>query len=152
MSVAAVNSSSSTGQSATMAATASSNKTLTQNDFLKLLTVQMQNQDPMQPMDDQAFMGQMAQFSTLQATTTMSSNMTSLLSASNLTTASSLLGKQVTITNTTDGTVTGNVTAVDGTSGTPEVTINGKPYALSDITGVVPPTTTTTTPATTPTS
>jgi flagellar basal-body rod modification protein FlgD len=122
----------------TIAPSASSNKALTQNDFLKLLTVQMQNQDPMQPMDDQAFMGQMAQFSTLQATTTMSTNMTSLLSSSNLTTASALVGKKVTVQNTAVGTVVGDVTGVDASSGTPQVTINGKPYSLSDITNVVP--------------
>jgi len=38
-----------------------------QADFLKLLTVQMKNQDPMKPTDNNAFIAQMAQFSQLNA-------------------------------------------------------------------------------------
>ena len=38
---------------------------LGQTDFLKLLTVQMKNQDPMKPSDNNAFIAQMAQFAQL---------------------------------------------------------------------------------------
>lgn len=38
---------------------------LGQADFLTLLTAQMQNQDPLNPLDNAEFMGQMAQFSTV---------------------------------------------------------------------------------------
>ncbi len=41
-----------------------SSDSLGQNDFLKLMT-QLQNQDPMEPMENGEFMGQMAQFSTV---------------------------------------------------------------------------------------
>ena len=44
---------------------------LGKDDFLKLLTTQLQNQDPMNPTDDTAFIGQMAQFSALEQTTNM---------------------------------------------------------------------------------
>lgn len=37
---------------------------LGQEDFLKLMTVQLQNQDPFKPMEDGQFIAQMAQFST----------------------------------------------------------------------------------------
>ena len=40
-------------------------KTVTQDDFLKLLIVQLQNQDPLQPMDNQEFAAQLAQFNSL---------------------------------------------------------------------------------------
>ena len=39
------------------------NAILGKDDFLKLLVTQLQHQDPMNPMDDKDFMGQMAQFS-----------------------------------------------------------------------------------------
>ncbi|RRQ24163.1 flagellar hook assembly protein FlgD [Guyparkeria sp. SCN-R1] len=39
---------------------------LGQDDFLKLLTTQMENQDPFEPMDNTQFVAQMAQFSSLQ--------------------------------------------------------------------------------------
>lgn len=40
-------------------------KTLGQDEFLKLLTTQLTHQDPTKPMDNTAFLGQMAQFSTV---------------------------------------------------------------------------------------
>lgn len=141
-----------TTTSAGFAPTTSSSKQLTQQDFLKLLSTQMQNQDPMQPMDDSQFMAQMAQFSTLQATTTMSTSMAALQTHSDLATASSLVGKNVTITNETAGVVTGTVTGVDASSGNAQVVIGGKSYSLSDITNVTPAATTTTTPASTTSS
>jgi len=122
--------------------TTSSSKQLTQQDFLKLLSTQMQNQDPMQPMDDSQFMAQMAQFSTLQATTAMSTSMAALQTHSDLATASSLVGKNVTITNETAGVVTGTVSGVDASSGNARVIIGGKSYSLSDITNVTPVVTT----------
>ena len=40
-------------------------KTVTQDDFLKLLIAQLQNQDPLQPMDNQQFAAQLATFNSL---------------------------------------------------------------------------------------
>lgn len=39
---------------------------LGQADFLKLMTEQLQHQDPLKPMENSAFLGQLAQFSTVQ--------------------------------------------------------------------------------------
>jgi flagellar basal-body rod modification protein FlgD len=47
-------------------------QTLDQGDFLKLLTTQMTTQDPTDPVDNKEMVAQMAQFSSLQATTEMS--------------------------------------------------------------------------------
>lgn len=44
-------------------------QSLGQADFLKLLTTQLSNQDPLAPTDNQAMLAQMAQFSALAATT-----------------------------------------------------------------------------------
>ena len=43
----------------------SGNRALGQQDFLTLLTAQLKNQDPLKPMDNTEFLGQMAQFSTV---------------------------------------------------------------------------------------
>lgn len=40
-------------------------KTVSQDDFLKLLITQLQNQDPLAPMDNQEFAAQLAQFNSL---------------------------------------------------------------------------------------
>lgn len=43
---------------------------LGQGDFLRLLTVQLQQQDPLEPVDNKEMLAQMAQFSALAGTTT----------------------------------------------------------------------------------
>ena len=55
-------------------------KTLGQDDFLKLLAKQFQTQDPMKPMEDTAFIAQMAQFSSLEQSKTMATDMAALRS------------------------------------------------------------------------
>ena len=47
---------------------------LDRNAFLRLFTTQLQNQNPLDPMKNEAFVAQLAQFSTLEATTAMSAS------------------------------------------------------------------------------
>jgi flagellar basal-body rod modification protein FlgD len=86
-------------------------QTLGQNDFLKLLTVQMTQQDPMKPMEDTAFIAQMAQFTALQQTTEMSKSINQLRNDNQLQAASALIGREVTIA-MPNGDVTGVVDEV----------------------------------------
>ncbi len=75
------------------------NKTnLGQEDFLKLMTTQLQNQDPFAPMENGDFIAQMAQFSTVTGITEMSNNMKELNSKVDgfrIATASQYLGHSV---------------------------------------------------------
>lgn len=50
-------------------AKASGIQTLDQGDFLRLLTVQLQQQDPLEPVDNKDMLAQMAQFSALAGST-----------------------------------------------------------------------------------
>ncbi|MGO4220260.1 flagellar hook assembly protein FlgD [Lysobacter sp. TAF61] len=45
---------------------ATRNSSLGQTDFLRLMTEQFKNQDPLKPLDNAQFLGQLAQFSTVQ--------------------------------------------------------------------------------------
>jgi flagellar basal-body rod modification protein FlgD len=70
--------------------------------FLKLLTTQLQNQDPMAPMDSNQFTQQLVQFSQVEQQINTNSNLQTLISLQQGGSASgavSYLGKNVTITN-----------------------------------------------------
>lgn len=69
-----------------------------QQAFLKLFTTQLQNQNPLDPVKNEAFVAQLAQFSQLEAITKMSSSMDSLvnsLQGQRLSDGASLIGKKV---------------------------------------------------------
>ncbi len=72
--------------------------TLAQEDFLTLLTTQLQNQDPMSPMDNAEFLSQMAQFSTVDGIEQVNNKLTALTEAFNsnqVQTAAGFLGRSV---------------------------------------------------------
>ena len=71
---------------------------MTSADFIKLMTAQMKNQDPFEPMDNSQMVAQMAQFSTLSSQTEMSSTLKSIaakLGAATTSDALSYVGKTV---------------------------------------------------------
>ena len=71
---------------------------LGQAEFLKLMTAQLQNQDPFSPMDNGDFIAQMAQFSTVTGITEINNNLTNLgerLEPNRIATAASFLGTSV---------------------------------------------------------
>ena len=72
--------------------------TLGQEDFLKLMTTQLQNQDPFAPMENGEFIAQMAQFSTVTGITEMGQSLNGIsdkLNEFRIATASDLLGNSV---------------------------------------------------------
>ncbi|UQD51711.1 flagellar hook assembly protein FlgD [Bacillus methanolicus] len=72
---------------------------LGKDDFLKILITQLQNQDPLNPMQDKDFIAQMAQFSTLEQMTNMENSLENFLKSQEqnyMLQASMLIGKTVT--------------------------------------------------------
>jgi len=72
--------------------------TLGQSDFLKLMTTQLQNQDPFAPMDNGDFIAQMAQFSTVTGIQEINNSIGQLVEEfdqARIATASNLLGHSV---------------------------------------------------------
>ncbi|MBA4456448.1 hypothetical protein FHK99_09055, partial [Cylindrospermopsis raciborskii CS-506_B] len=82
-------------------ATASSNRLSADlNTFLRLLTTQLQNQDPTQPMDANQLTQQLVQFSTVEQQMNTNTTLQSLLSlqqAGQLGQAAALVGRRVTV-------------------------------------------------------
>lgn len=74
------------------------NKSLGQQDFLRLMVAQVQNQDPMQPQPNGEFLSQLAQFSTNDGITKMQDSlqqMASSLQSNQALQASALVGRKV---------------------------------------------------------
>ncbi len=70
-------------------------KTMGQTEFLNLLVTQMRNQDPLKPVSDTEFIAQMAQFTSLEQTKEMSTEVQKLRQSHALTQGTGLLGKEV---------------------------------------------------------
>ena len=102
-------------------------------DFMKLLAVQFQSQDPMKPMEDTAFIAQMAQFSALEQSNSLVREMGLLRSDQQNLTASGMLGRTVTVGGEDGSPVSGQVTAIENTSSGPVLVIDGEKYPLSAV-------------------
>lgn len=132
-----------TGSSTTTTATTSKSSALGQSDFLKLLAKQFQTQDPMKPMDDTAFIAQMAQFTSLEQSSSLLSQITAMNAKQDVATANSYLGRDVTVNDGKGGTISGEATGVEVTDGVPRLVIGDYTYALSSVVRVAPKSTAT---------
>jgi flagellar basal-body rod modification protein FlgD len=91
-------------------------------DFLKILTSQLNNQDPLKPMDNQEFVAQIAQFATLEQSRQLNAKVDSLLSVQSSTQSIGLLGRTVDF-NQDGQAVSGRVTGLALASGQPMLSI-----------------------------
>ena len=99
------------------------NAGLSMDDLLKLLMTELSYQDPLKPVDNKDFLTQMAQFTSLDTTRQLNDNITQLLSTQSLNQSVGLLGKTVDAQTQDNRVVSGQVTALQLVSGTPEITI-----------------------------
>lgn len=114
-------------------------QTLNQADFLKLLVAQLSAQDPLNPVSNTDFAAQMAQFSTLQSTQAMQTDLSAVQAGLALLEAGSFLGKTVNVQDSNGQAVSGTVTAVQYQGGAPTITVNGQSYDISQVTSVSQP-------------
>jgi flagellar basal-body rod modification protein FlgD len=91
-------------------------------DFLKILVTQLNNQDPLKPLDNQEFVTQLAQFTSLQQTQEVNDKLTTLLTTQGAMQSVGLLGRTVDIIQT-GGALTGTVSAVNFVGGEPRLTV-----------------------------
>lgn len=115
---------SSTSASTSTSKTGSSSSTLTQSDFLSLLTTQLSYQDPTKPVDNSQMVNQMAQISTVSGISSLNdsvSNLSTIVTSSQALMASSLVGQKVLLPSNTGylsegGSMTGVVATGTGAS------------------------------------
>lgn len=104
--------------------------------FLKLLVAQLRYQNPMNPSDPTAMMGQIAQYAQVEALTKLQQNQSAEQSLSQARLATAMIGQQVTASDTT-GSTTGKVVSARFTSSGPVLVLdNGQEAMLSAVTTV----------------
>jgi len=127
------------------------NATLGQDQFLQLFVAQLQNQDPLEPVGQQDFLAQLAQFSTVEGIEQLNSTQresgvefAELLELQTLNSGTALLGKEVTFNETgEDGEFsveTGIATEVQRNAGQVLVRVGEYLVPVSDINRITNPT------------
>jgi flagellar basal-body rod modification protein FlgD len=131
-----------TGQNtATTTSSTSGPNSLGPDSFLKLLTTELQNQDPTQPSDPTQSVTQLAQFSQLQYQQQLANAFTAFQGNFGVMQAATLIGKSATVNVGSSGaggnsaTVTGTINSITVQNGQPYFTMtdsNGKVYTDSN--------------------
>jgi flagellar basal-body rod modification protein FlgD len=122
-------------------ASATQAKPMGMEDFLKVLLTQLVYQDPLKPMDNQEFMAQMAQFTSLEQTQQMNEKMTTLVSNQAALQSIGLIGRTVEIS-TASGPLTGQVSSLSFAGDSPSMSVTTssgttlEQVALSQVTAV----------------
>ncbi|MBL8093047.1 MAG: hypothetical protein JNL73_02680 [Anaerolineales bacterium] len=107
-----------------------------QDQFLTLLVSQLKNQNPLEPMKNDEFLAQTAQFQSLTEMQKLNKSMAAFMSQSQLNNASALIGKQVTAMQSSGDTLTGVVTSVQMNGSDVLLEIDGQYAPLSGVTKV----------------
>ena len=107
----------------TTSATTTTQQAMGMQEFLKVLMTQLVYQDPLKPMDNQEFMAQMAQFTSLEQTQQMNDKLTTLVANQAALQSIGLIGRTVDVNTNSDTTVTGVVSALSLSGDTPSMTI-----------------------------
>ena len=105
-------------------------ESLGQADFLRLMTEQLQHQDPLNPMENSEFLGQLAQFSTVQGIQGLQTSMDSFngsLATDQMLRGAALVGRSVLVPSAkmslgSEGSVNGVVAAPDAGTVTFDIT------------------------------
>lgn len=106
-------------------------KTLGKDDFLNLLVTQLKNQDPLEPQSNEQFISTMAQFSSLEALTSVDKTI-------QYDHALSLIGKKVTVQHNNKDEVTGAVEKTGVVDGKVVVYVGGDTFDMSEIKEILP--------------
>ncbi len=114
-------------------------KDLGKDEFLKLLVTQLSHQDPLKPMEDKAFIAQMAQFSSLEQMMQIKNSLNDMKKGFVANQTFAFLGKTVRVVDSTTGKQTiGKVTEINMSNpNVPKLKVNGRLYLLKDVAGIV---------------
>lgn len=106
-------------------------------DYLQLLTTQLQNQDPIDPVDQEGMISELAQFSMLEGVEGLNGSFDQMLQLQMATQGMNMVGKTVQYTDPISGEVVSGEASDMFTAGdTVNVLVDGKTVDVLNITGV----------------
>jgi flagellar basal-body rod modification protein FlgD len=115
----------------------SSSNELGRDQFITLLVAQLQNQDPLEPVTNEDFVAQLAQFSSLEGIERLNASFSDVLALQNLTQGANLIGHTATYRDpVTNAETQGTIEAYRVDEGSIQVVINGQPVAIGLVTEV----------------
>ena len=107
-------------------------------EFMNLLVTQLRNQDPLDPVSQEDYIGQLAQFSVLEGIESLNASFEQMLSLQQLTQGTELLGRNVQIQDPFTGELAeAAVEAVRVVDGQIRVSAGGREVGLDAIVAVV---------------
>ncbi len=111
---------------------------LGEQQFLQLMVAQLQNQNPLEPVDQQDYLAQLAQFSSLSGIEQLNSNFADLFKLQSITQGAGLIGKEVSYNSTITGqTDSGVITQANLVSGKVQLTVNNEQVPMDNILSVM---------------
>lgn len=120
----------------TSSSTKSTSNADTSTEFMTLMLAQLKNQNPMDPVDDKQLLTQMATLNSLTQLQNISKKLDAMTNASQMSYASSLIGKTVVASDGNNKEVTGVVSSMQYAGGSYYIDVNGTSVKLSTVTKV----------------
>ncbi len=111
------------------------------NDFLKMMIAELQNQDPMNPMDNAQILGQISQIREIMSNDRLTNTLEAAFLGQNLSTANNLMGRSVVALVEGEGGIrevlaAGKVTQISIENGVPKLHVGGRVLDLKDLTRI----------------
>lgn len=108
------------------------------DDFVGLLVTELQNQDPLEPMKNEAILQQISQIREIESNQRLTETLESVLLQQSVSTASNLLGRTVTGLSTDSQTVTGRVDRVSIADGLAKLHVGEHTLNLKNVAEILP--------------
>jgi flagellar basal-body rod modification protein FlgD len=113
------------------------NAQLTPSDFINFMVTELQNQDPLDPTDPNQMLQQMSEIGQLQSQDTLQTDLTGMVQQNQVSSAATMIGKQVTGTDTSNNAISGIVTGVQVNSTGVSLQLNtGSTLAMGSVTAI----------------
>lgn len=106
-------------------------------DYLQLLTTQLRNQDPIDPVDQQGMINDLTQFSQLEGLEQLNESFADMLKMQEMTQGTNMVGKEVSFANSITGEIkSGTVEEVFASGGATRLLVGGESIGIDDVLSV----------------